>query len=158
MRTRPLGLDPWFATGLCDGEAAFTYSRNGQRGLNLYFSIKLSKEDAPLLAALKAFFGVGSIYKVKARAPRAFSGKTGTALLYRVSRSNELERIILHFDAFPLKGRKAKAYKIWKEMYSAKQRFRHEKNGRLFRLASTLSSLSTKNGRASLKNPAVAGP
>lgn len=150
-------LNPWFVTGFCDGESAFTYSRNGSRGLELYFSIKLSKEDAPLLAELKAFFGVGSIYEVKARAPRAFSGRTGTALLYRVSRPNELARVIAHFDVFPLVGRKAEAYRLWKEMYRVKQEAQHGQKARLFELAAALSSLSTKNKRAALKTLPVGG-
>ena len=140
---------PWYVTGLCDGEAAFTYSRtNSGKNLGLYFSIKLSNGEAPLLAKLRAFFGAGLIYKVKARAPRAFSGRTGASLLYRVSRLNELALVIAHFDAFPPRGRKAQAYRLWREMYRVKREGRHGDKTRLFELASALSSLSTKNRRA----------
>lgn len=119
METVPRGtpLDPWYVTGFADGEGSFTYSRSGRQFV-LYFSIKLTATDRPLLEALRDFFGAGKIYEVKARPP------TRAALLFRVSRADELERVLEHFDAYPLRGAKQDAYRIWRQMVVLKRGFR----------------------------------
>src|SRR6266540_3811771 len=37
------GLNPWYVTGLVEGEGTFTYSRSGSH-LALYFAVKLKRE------------------------------------------------------------------------------------------------------------------
>jgi hypothetical protein len=137
-------LTPWFITGFCAGEAAFTYSRHGQ-GLGLYFAIKLNDSERELMGQIQEFFGVGKIYQVKARLPQKHSGFTKPALYYRVTKIEELERVIEHFDKFPLSGQKQKSYEIWKQMVFEKRRFRRPDNLKINELALELSKLSNKN-------------
>ncbi|MBU2540306.1 MAG: LAGLIDADG family homing endonuclease [Candidatus Omnitrophica bacterium] len=137
-------LTPWFITGFCEGEAAFTYSRHGDR-LNLYFAIKLNEEDKDLILQIQEFFGVGTIYDVKATPPRKYSGLTNPAVYYRVTRVSELEKVVEHFDNFPLFGKKLKSYKIWRQMFEVKQKFRQPDKMKLAELALSLSKLSNKN-------------
>ncbi len=137
-------LNPWFVTGFCAGEAAFTYSRSGAC-FNLYFAIKLNQDEGDLIAQLQDFFGVGTIYHVRGSLPKKYSGFTQPAVYYRVTKVNELTRIVEHFDKFPLIGKKLKAYNIWKSMVLEKQRFRKPDNIKLRELALSLSSLTTKN-------------
>lgn len=137
-------LTPWYITGFCEGEAAFTYSRNG-KGFALYFAIKSNADDRNLVAQLCDFFGVGQIYKVKPRSPKAFSGFTREAVYYRTTAISHLERIVEHFDKYPLAGKKRAAYEIWKKMFLLKRNFRKPDLVKLHELASALSDLTSKN-------------
>ena len=138
-------LPPWYVTGFSEGEAAFTYSRNG-RSLGLYFSIKTNAQERNLITELRAFFGVGRIYEVKARLPGTHSGYTRGGILYRVTKISHLGRIVKHFDRYPLAGKKLAAYNIWKEMYLLKSNIRtYNDFRRLEELAFMLTSVNTKN-------------
>lgn len=127
-------LDPWYVTGFSDGEGSFTYSRSSKQ-IALYFAIKLTASDRPLLVAIQEFFGVGKIY-----------GATKSASMYRVTRHDELPRITDHFDAYPLHGEKRRSYEVWREMVACKRLFRNVANADLLHdLAEKLSSLAPRN-------------
>jgi hypothetical protein len=147
--SRGTSVDPWYVTGFCEGEASFTFSRQGAH-LALYFAVKLTGSDRPLLETLQAFFGgAGKIYAVKARAgatPR--SGLTKKAAYFRVCRRDELPVILAHFDAYPLYGEKAASYRVWRQMVLLKQAFRRSKVEELNALAVQLSQASTGNQAA----------
>jgi hypothetical protein len=131
-------------TGFTEGEGAFTYSRSG-RQLALYFAIKLTAADRSLLANLQGFFdGAGRIYRVAPRQPRSASGWTKTAVYYRVCRREDLERIVAHFDKYPLRGAKSASYRIWRQMVVLKRRFRRPNRAALDVLAARLSSTSSR--------------
>ena len=145
-------LNPWFITGFCAGEAAFTYSRDGS-SFNLYFAIKLNDSDKELIEQIQDFFGVGKIYNVQARLPGKYSGFTRPALYYRVTKLDELQRVIEHFDKYPLSGRKLKTYQVWKDMLDEKRRFRRADYNKLEKLALTLSGLTNKNTSLKILTP-----
>ncbi len=110
-------LDPNYVTGFVDGAGMFTYSRSGKQ-LSLYFAIKLTALDEPALQQIQDFFGgIGTIYSVKA--------VTKTARYLRVSRREELMRVVEHFDSYPLRTIKQKSFEIWRAMVLAKQQFRN---------------------------------
>ncbi len=132
-------LDPWYVTGLSDGDAAFTYSRSGKQ-LALYYSLKMTAAERPMLERIQRFFGAGKLYDVVARAPRANSGFTKEALLYRATRRSELAVILAHFDRYPLQSSKALQYRIWREMVLLKQSFRAVDREKLESLAARLSA------------------
>ena len=121
-------VEPWWVTGLCDGEASFTYSRSSAQ-IALYFAVKLTASERPILEQLQSYFGVGKLYDVKARSPQANSGFTKSAVLYRVTRHDELPRVVEHFDAYPLKTLKRESYRIWREMVELKRKFRRFRDG-----------------------------
>ena len=133
-------LDPWYVTGFADGEGSFTYSRSG-RQMGLYFAIKLTAEEEPILQRLQEFLGVGRIYNVVARKPSGHGGWTKTARYYRVTRRDDLVRIIEHFDQYPLQTEKLKSYVIWRQMVLLKQQsFRNPDREKLQMLAEKLSA------------------
>jgi hypothetical protein len=142
-------IDPWYVTGLVEGQGAFTFSRSG-RQMSLYFAIKLSESEREILEAIQDFFGgSGTIYRVKAGvAPTAGSGHTRAAAYYRVTRRQDLERIVEHFDQFPLRGAKAAAYLVWREMVAIKRAFRKPAREELDVLAARLSSVSPRGSRS----------
>ena len=137
-------LIPWYVTGFCDGESTFTYSRSG-KNLSLYFAIKLNFEDRHLLYKIKDFFGVGKMYVGKPMPPGKYSGHTRTYFYYRVSKISELSKVIEHFIQYPLVGKKALSFSVWKEMVSLKTAYRKPNRDELDRLAHKLSALTGKN-------------
>lgn len=140
-------LNPWYVTGFSDGESSFTYSRSG-KNIALYFAIKLSYEDRELLYKLRDFFCAGKIYVGKPLAPGRYSGHTRTFFYYRVSRIAELGRVIDHFDRYPLVGKKAQSYAIWKQMVALKMSFRKPNLDELAVLAGRLSAAAGKYSSA----------
>lgn len=144
--TQKKTLDPWYVTGFCDGECAFTYSLQS-RGLSLYFNLKLHERDHPLLRAIRDYFGVGQIYHVKDPRPTA-----GPKVYYRVTDLEELQAIIRHFDRYPPRGWKTHGYAIWRRMVQLKyDHYGHPPNEELFELAHQLSRLTRSNATAWLR-------
>jgi hypothetical protein len=138
-------LDPHYVTGFTDGEGAFTYSRSGNQ-LALYYALKLTATDLPILEEIQMFFGgIGRIYDVKARAPGPRSGATKSAKYYRVSHRDELAVIVDHFDRYPLRTTKRSVYEVWRLMVLLKRKFRQPDRNMLDQLAAQLSSLSPRN-------------
>ena len=144
METFPGPAEPWWVTGFCDGEASFTFSRSGSQ-IALYFAIKLIASDRPVLEQLAAYFGAGKLYAVAPVSPRRNSGFTKSAVLYRVTRHDELPRVTDHFDRYPLQSQKLAAYKIWRGMVEIKRNFRGRNREALQELALALSAAQSRN-------------
>ena len=137
-------LHPSYVTGFVDADGSFTYSRSGNQ-ISLYFAVKLTAVDRPILEDIQAFFGgIGTIYDVKAKALGNRSGATKTAAYLRVSRREELSRVVEHFDAHPLRTTKAQIYEIWRLMFLAKQHFRNPDREALNALAEEISRRTTR--------------
>jgi hypothetical protein len=103
---RVVPLDPWFVTGLTDGEGCFCISlairAKLRTGLEVRpsFSLSLNEKDLTLLQDLQAFFGCGWIRESKG--DRTFK--------YEVRSIKDLVGAILpHFERFPLRGYKARS-------------------------------------------------
>jgi hypothetical protein len=111
-------------TGFVDAAGSFTYSRSSKQ-LALYFALKVSAPDRPLLEEVQAFFGgIGRIY---------------AEAYFRVTRRNELMTVVEHFDRYPLQSSKREVYELWREMVIAKQEFRRPDRELLDRLADEIS-------------------
>lgn len=137
-------LDPWWVTGFCDGEASFTFSRSSAQ-VALYFAVKLIASDRPVLERLQDYFRCGKIYRVAPASARANSGFSKTALLFRVTRHDELPMVTEHFDRYPLQSQKREAYKIWRGMVDIKRLFRGRNKEALNELALALSAVQPRN-------------
>lgn len=133
-------------TGFVEGEGTFTYSRSG-RQMALYFAIKLTEADEPILASIRDFFGgIGSIYLVQPRDCAAPArGRTKAGSYYRVSRRDELLVVVNHFDRYPLRGAKATSYEVWRQMVMLKQKFRKPRRDLLDELAARLSATQVRS-------------
>jgi len=140
-------LNPWYITGFCDGEAAFTYCRsNGTFGM--YFAIKQCKENQEIVENIQEYFGyIGKIYLAKAASPTKNSGFSKPAAYYRVTRIGELKVIVDHFDKYPLQIQKKKdAYQVWRDMVMHKlENYRDIDYDKLRGLAEKLSSLNLQS-------------
>lgn len=139
-------LNPWYVTGLCDGEAAFTYHHAGGN-FCVSFGFKQRADNKELVESIRAFFNyIGSIYYTKGSAPAKNSGNTSPGVYFRVSRAGELSGIISHFDKYPLQSKKKlEAYKIWREMATHKiENFRTVDYDKMRALAERLSATNLK--------------
>lgn len=106
-------LNPWYVTGLTEGEGSFCVSFNFRKRLKIgietrpSFSITLSKRDLELIKALRNFFGCGGI---------RFS-KSDRCYKFEVRCVKDLvERIIPHFEEYPLQGAKQKDFELFKKI------------------------------------------
>ena len=137
--------NPWYITGIVEGEGTFTYSHSGNH-LALYFAVKLTATDRRVLESIQKFFGgIGKIYMVKPSYGRKNSGRTKTSCYYRVTRISELPYIVSHFERFPFVGNKRKSFAIWREMVRLKLRMRRAPINTLNMLAEKLSAAAVRN-------------
>lgn len=140
-------LSPWYITGFCDGEAAFTYSRAGGT-FALYFAVKQREDNRQIVEDIQEYFQyVGNIYRGKGAAPTKNSGISQPSAYYRVTKVNELQSIIDHFDKYPLQSKKKlEAYKVWREMVIHKlENYRDIDYDKLRALAEKLSTLNLQS-------------
>ncbi|MBU4346086.1 MAG: LAGLIDADG family homing endonuclease [Candidatus Omnitrophica bacterium] len=140
-------LTSWYVTGFCDGEAAFTYSRDGG-SFAVYFSIKQREDNRQIIDEIQEYFGyIGNIYRVKEALPTKNSGFTKPSVYYRVNRIDDLKIVIDHFDKYPLQSKKKlEAYKVWREMVMYKsENYRDIDYNELRPLAERLSSLNMQS-------------
>jgi hypothetical protein len=100
-------LDPWYVSGLADGEGCFCVSLAVRRKLRTgievrpSFALSLNERDLALVTELQTFFGCGWIRESKG--DRTFK--------YEVRSIDDLvARIIPHFELYPLRGVKARSF------------------------------------------------
>lgn len=140
-------LDPWYVTGFCDGEAAFTYSRAGGT-IAMYFGIKQRADNRQVVEEIRNFFGnAGYIYQQKKNLSATNISQTKPSAYFRVTKINELSAIIDHFDKYTLQSKKKQmAYKIWREMVMHKKNnYRRTDYDKMKALAEKLSGLASQN-------------
>lgn len=140
-------LTPWYITGFADGEAAFTYSRIGGT-FALYFAIKQRGDNRQIVEEIQKYFNyIGNIYRGKESSGASKGGFTKPSVYYRVTRIDELKRIVEHFDRYPLQSRKKQeAYNVWREMVVHKfENYRDVDYNKLRALAEKLSSLNPQS-------------
>ncbi len=100
-------LDPWFVSGLTEGEGCFCVSfavrPKLRAGLEVRpsFSLSLNEKDLGLLRDLQMFFGCGWIRESKS--DRTFKYEARSII-------DLLDPIILHFERHPLRGSKARSF------------------------------------------------
>jgi hypothetical protein len=100
-------LDPWFVSGLTEGEGCFCIAlalRGKLRtGLEIRpsFSLSLNEKDLELLRDLQAFFGCGWIRESKTDRTYKYEARAVADLL---------DPIIPHFERHPLRGSKANSF------------------------------------------------
>ena len=140
-------LDPWYVTGFCDGEAAFTYGRSGGT-FAVSFSVKQRSDNKQIIEDVWEFFNyIGNVYNGKGIAPTKNSGNTKPSVIYKINRVSELLIIVDHFDRYPLQSKKKhEAYKVWREMVMHKLlHYRKIDYNTLRVLAEKLSSLNLQS-------------
>jgi LAGLIDADG endonuclease len=106
-------LDPWYVTGLVEGEGCFCISfalrSKLKTGLEVRpsFSLSLNERDRELLRDLQTYFGCGQIRV--SRGDRSFKYEA------RALRDH-VERIVPHFGRYPLRGSKANSFRAFADV------------------------------------------
>ena len=108
LQNSKITLDPWFVTGLVDGDGGVGVSirRNFKSllgyAIGLTFEVGLDRKDEDLLKGLQAYFGVGGVYS-----------SSGNMLRYKVSSIQDIIRVILpHFAKYPLVTQKRADFEL----------------------------------------------
>jgi hypothetical protein len=100
-------LDPWYVTGLTEGEGCFCVSFAFRTAMKLglqalpSFSLSLNERDRYLLWELQAYFECGGIRE--SRSDRTFKYEARSVL-------DLTDLIIPHFEAYPLRGAKRRSF------------------------------------------------
>jgi hypothetical protein len=103
-----LKFNPWFITGLVDGEGCFsiTFFQKGKFYFGPLFMIQLHSRDSLLLKKIHSLFGVGNIININR------TNKNPT-VEFRVSSIKDLNEIIIpHFENYPLLSNKRSDFEI----------------------------------------------
>ena len=101
-------LSPWWVTGITDAEGNFSinYNKNSNK-ITYSFKVTQKGHSLVILNDLKIFFGVGNI---------SIENKNLQAFKYTITDSKLIiDKIIPHFDKYPLVTSKRLDYLDWKE-------------------------------------------
>ena len=113
MRRIIMDLNPWYVTGLVEGEGCFHVSFTFRKKLKIgietrpSFSISLSKRDVELLKKIRKFFGCGAI---------RYSSSDHTYRYEVRSVRDIVKKILPHFEKYPLKGSKKEDFEKFREI------------------------------------------
>ena len=122
-------LNPWFVTGLAEGQGCFTVSFSFRRKLRVgietrpSFSLSLDQRDLELLTQLRAFFGCGAIRY--SRADRTYKYESRSV-------ADLTRRVVPHFERYPLVGSKGRDFAIFADI-CRKVRANGHLNGQILR-------------------------
>ena len=121
-------LDPWFVTGLVEGEGCFAVSFTLRKKLKIgietrpSFSISLNRRDLSLIQAMHSFFGCGAVRYSKGDRTYKFESRSVQDLA---------TNIVPHFEKYPLHGSKANDFRIFAEICSKARANLHMNRGYL---------------------------
>ena len=106
-------LDPWYVTGLTEGEGSFCVSFNLRKRLKVgietrpSYSLTLSRRDLDLIKKVHEFFGCGGVRY----------SRSDLCYKYEVRNVADLvEKIIPHFEQYPLQGAKRRDFELFKQI------------------------------------------
>jgi len=106
-----MSLEPWYITGLVEGEGCFSIIFTLRAKLNVKietrpsFSISLNRRNLELLKEVQKFFGCGGI---------RYSKKDRTYKFEARKVSDLIRKIIPHFEKYPLCGIKKEDFEKFK--------------------------------------------
>jgi len=111
-------LNPWFISGVTDGDGGLLVSITSNQRLKPSFTIIQHNESKSLLEAIKTFFGCGISY--------TYMDRGSERVRYQVDNLSDLLNIIIpHFDKYPLLTFKKERYVVFKEVVEAMQNKEH---------------------------------
>lgn len=132
-------LNPYYVTGFADGEASFSVTISPKPHLKVgweirpSFSISQNKASRGVLFKIKNFFGCGSIRP---------SRKDNT-YKYEVRALEDLKnKIIPHFEKYPLHTAKRKDFKIFREIIHLMDKREHTTEEGFKRIITLLKDLN----------------
>ena len=137
-------LNPYYVTGLVEGEGSFYVGilprKLGKVDFEVRpsFSLSQHKRNRSLLFKLKEYFGCGSI---------RFSKKDQTYKFEVRSLKDLKEKILPHFEKFPLEGEKARDFKVLKEIVEMMERKEHLERKGLLKIVELIERMTESEKR-----------
>lgn len=111
-------LNPYYVSGFIDGEGSFSVSfckhKTLQRKIEIHaeFEIELRADDREILERILVTIGCGVIYDCAYERYGWYPH-----VKYKVSSTKDMEKYLIPFlDKYPLQAKKAKVYKIFREI------------------------------------------
>jgi hypothetical protein len=137
-------LNPYYVTGLVEGEGSF-YVGILPRKLGKVewevrpsFSLSQHKRNKKIVFKLKEFFSCGSIRP----------SKKDQTLKYEVRSLKDLrEKIVPHFEKYPLEGEKGKEFEIFKKILRLMEEDKHLERGGLKEIIGLVRKMTRNSQR-----------
>ncbi len=105
----------WFS-GFIDGEGYFQIAQETPTYFRMALTIDLREDDEQIVREIQSTLNVGQIYHIFKKADRLKGIKSADQFRWTCRRPDEiLEAIIPLFDSYPLKTKKSREYKIWRD-------------------------------------------
>uniref|UniRef100_UPI0030029C87 LAGLIDADG endonuclease n=1 Tax=Fomes fomentarius TaxID=40442 RepID=UPI0030029C87 len=137
--TSSLPIKPWFITGLIDAEGSFSVivDKNKSRKLGwrvkTKFQLGMHLRDILLITKVKDFFGgIGSIH----------ISQTFFKVNYSVDSIQDLTKLIVHFENYPLHTQKAADFILFKEVITLMKNKYHLSNEGLNQIINIKASMN----------------
>ncbi len=103
----PVEFGHWLA-GFYDGEGCFAVRKNGATSHSCFATVKVRRDDAPILREAQVITGIGVVSESK-----HYTGGNPLVHWYVASRADCMAMVEL-FDRFPLRAKKAQDFAIWR--------------------------------------------
>ena len=110
-----------YISGYVDGEGCFTVTFNKRTKAKLgwelrpSFSVSQNEDRRQVLDLMREYFGCGHIR-------RDYADKT---VKFEIRDHNDLEKVIIHFDRFPLLSKKQQDFQLFKQVWRIIKSGRH---------------------------------
>jgi hypothetical protein len=107
-------------SGFTDGEACFHLKvlkrKTSERPqLSCAFQIGLRADDLDVLKQIQTYFGCGAIRPFQTKSKKVLPNAKPSNYFVIDSLQDLFTKVIPHFDAYPLRSKKARDYVIWRE-------------------------------------------
>lgn len=106
-------LGHWLA-GFADGEGSFQIVAPAGSHV-CRFHLGLRHDDRAILDMVCAETGLGVVYVQQRVTPSPTRNNTRPQATWRVSRKEDCAALVVLFDRFPLRSKKARDYAVWRE-------------------------------------------
>lgn len=103
-------LNPDWVSGFTEGDGSFFVNINSDTNhVRPVMSIVLNIREKPLLIKIQQFFeGIGYIY----------TSSSNNSVEWKIGKLSHFNKVILHFNSYPLMGLKSYNFIIWREIIS----------------------------------------
>ena len=143
-------LSPYYVAGFIEGEGSFSVSigknREYRQGVQLHpeFAIELRADDREILERVLITIGCGKIYDCSYDRYGWYPH-----LKYKITGAKDMEEYLFPFlDRYPLQGKKAKVYKLFRtivRMYRRKEHLTNSGLAKIVKLRNIIRSLGKKH-------------
>ena len=124
-------LDPFYVTGLTDGEGCFSVSFSCRQKLKLKietkpsFSLSLNKRDLDLVQKIREYFCCGTVRY--SRSDRMYKYESRSV-------SDLVTKVIPHFEKYPLQSEKKKDFNLFVGICRSIRSNQHRNKSQLYHL------------------------